>query len=182
VVCYCGDCQAFAHFLGRAAEVLDPHGGTEIFQTSPARVEITQGRERLACMRLTPKGLLRWYAGCCNTPIGNTLITRAVPFVGLIQLQAYSGPAMRSRDASLGRVRAHVNTGAAKPDAGGQKVRTSGVLPSILRFAGLVLQARLRGDHKRSPFFDAGSGEPSVTPRVLTADELREVVRRRDAL
>ena len=182
VVCYCGDCQSFAHFLGRAGEVLDPHGGTEIFQTSPARVDITQGRERLACMRLTPKGLLRWYAGCCNTPIGNTLITRALPFVGLIQTHAESGPAKRSREESLGPVRAHVNTGAAKPDAGGQKVRTIGALRSILRFAGLVLQARLRGDHKRSPFFDARTGEPSVTPRVLTADELGEVVRRRDAL
>ena len=182
VVCYCGDCQSFAHFLGRAGEVLEPHGGTEIFQTSPARVELKQGRARLACMRLTTKGLLRWYADCCNTPIGNTLITRALPFVGLIQMRADSGPAQRQRDESLGPVRAHVNTGAAKPDAGGHKVQASGVRPSILRFAGLVLQARLRGDHKRSPFFNTGSGAPSVTPRVLTADELREVVRRRDSL
>ncbi len=182
VVCYCGDCQSFAHFLGRAGEILDARGGTDIFQTSPARVEITQGRERLACMRLTPKGLLRWYASCCSTPIGNTLITRALPFVGLIQMYADSGPAKRERDESLGPIRAHVNTGAAKPDARGHKVRTSGALPSILRFARLTLQARLRGDQKRSPFFDAGSGAPSVAPRVLTADELREVVRRRDAL
>jgi hypothetical protein len=182
VVCYCGDCQSFAHFLRRASEVLDPRRGTEIFQTSPARVEITQGRERLACLRLTAKGLLRWYAGCCNTPIGNTLITRALPFVGLIQMHADSVPSKFARDAALGPVRAYVNTGAAKRDAGGPEVRTSGALPSLLRFVGLVLQARLRGDHKRSPFFDARSGAPSVTPRVLTADELREVVRRRDAL
>jgi hypothetical protein len=182
VVCYCGDCQAFAHFLGRAGEILDARGGSEIFQTSPARVEIAHGRERLACMRLTSKGLLRWYADCCNTPIGNTLSTRAVPFIGLVQMPAGSGAAERSRDALLGPVRAHVNTGASRPDASGQKVRTSGALPSILRFAGLVLQARLRGDHERSPFFDALTREPSVTPRVLSADELREVVRRRDAL
>jgi hypothetical protein len=29
-VCYCGDCQAFAHFLDRA-DVLDAAGGTDIF-------------------------------------------------------------------------------------------------------------------------------------------------------
>ena len=84
VICYCADCQSFAHFLGRATEILDRSGGTDIFQTSPARIEITQGRERLASMRLTPKGLLRWYADCCKTPIGNTAITREIPFVGLI--------------------------------------------------------------------------------------------------
>ncbi len=181
VVCYCADCQSFAHFLGRASEILDARGGTDIFQTSPARVAITQGRERLACMRLTPKGLLRWYADCCRTPIGNTATTPEIPFVGLICAGFDTASTGHARDERLGPVRAHVNTGAAKPDADGRKIQTRGVVPSVLRFAGLVLQARLRGDHKRSPFFDARTAEPSVTPRVLTADELGEVVRRRDA-
>jgi hypothetical protein len=181
VVCYCGDCQSFAHFLGRADEILDPSGGTEIYQTSPARIAFTHGRERLACMRLTPKGLLRWYADCCRTPIGNTAITREIPFVGVICRCLDTGSVGLTRDAVLGPVRAHVNTTAAKPDAAGNKVRTSGVLPSIARFARLVLQARLRGDQKASPFFDSRSGEPSTTPRVLAEEELREVVRRRDA-
>jgi len=35
-VCYCKDCQAFARFLERA-DVLDPAGGTDIFQMPPAR-------------------------------------------------------------------------------------------------------------------------------------------------
>jgi hypothetical protein len=181
VICYCADCQSFAHFLERASEILDPRGGTDIFQTSPARIAFTQGRERLACMRLTPKGLLRWYADCCKSPIGNTAITREIPFVGLFCLGFDSGSVGLTRDAALGPVRAHVNTTAAKPDAAGNGVRQSGVLPSIARFAGLVLMARLRGDQKASPFFDPRSGEPSVAPRVLSADELAEVVRRRDA-
>ena len=181
MVCYCGDCQSFAHFLGRANEILDPRGGTEIFQTSPARVEFTQGRERLACMRLTPKGLLRWYADCCKSPIGNTAITREIPFVGLICVCFDGASAGRALDAALGPVRAHVNTDHAKPDAAGRKTRTSGLLPSLLRFARLLLQARLRGDHKASPFFDARSGQPTAIPRVLSESELREVERRRDS-
>ena len=35
VVCYCDDCQAFAHQLGRA-DLLDAQGGTDIIQVAPA--------------------------------------------------------------------------------------------------------------------------------------------------
>ncbi|MEX2204620.1 MAG: DUF6151 family protein [Myxococcota bacterium] len=186
VVCYCGDCQSFAHFLGRANEILDARGGSDIFQTSPARVELTQGRERLACMRLTPKGLLRWYADCCQTPIGNTAITPAIPFVGLIQTRLHDESATLARDAALGPVRGHVNARAAKGRAAkgraaGKNVRESGIVRSIARFVRLLLQARLRGDHKASLFFDARTREPSVNPRVLSEAELREVERLRDA-
>src|SRR5512138_1141593 len=77
-VCYCRDCQAFAHFLGRPREILDERGGSDIVQVLPRWVTFTAGIGSLACMRLTPKGLLRWYAPCCNTPIGNTLATPKV--------------------------------------------------------------------------------------------------------
>ena len=181
VVCYCGDCQSFAHFLRRADEILDARGGTEIFQTSPARVEITQGHERVACMRLKSGGLLRWYADCCKTPIGNTAITRELPFVGLIQLRQNTDSDGLTRDAALGPVRGHVNARSAKGRAAGEAIRESGVIASVLRFALLTLRARLRGDHKASPFFDARTGEPTSIPRVLSDAELREVERRRDS-
>ena len=35
VVCYCDDCQAFAHRLGRA-DLLDAHGGSDVVQVAPA--------------------------------------------------------------------------------------------------------------------------------------------------
>src|SRR5688500_7644860 len=105
VVCYCDDCQSFAHFLERAGETLDAHGGTEIFHTSPARLEFTSGAARLACMRLTPNGMLRWYASCCRTPIGNTLPTPRIPFVGLI-VRCIERSDGRSLDEALGPIRA----------------------------------------------------------------------------
>ncbi len=83
-VCYCRDCQAFAHFLGRPDEILDAKGGSEIIQTIPANVIFTQGQETLACVRLTQNGLLRWYASCCNTPIGNNVANFKVSFIGLV--------------------------------------------------------------------------------------------------
>ncbi len=59
-ICFCKDCQAFAHFLGRPGEILDERGGSEILQTLPKSVTLTEGSGSLACMRLTRKGLLRW--------------------------------------------------------------------------------------------------------------------------
>ncbi len=32
-VCYCGDCQTYAHLLGEASLVLDPLGGTDVVAT-----------------------------------------------------------------------------------------------------------------------------------------------------
>ena len=83
-VCMCNDCQAYAHYLGQAITVLDANGGTDVVPVAPANLEITQGIENLKCLRLTEKGMLRWYAGCCNTPIANSAAISKIPFAGLI--------------------------------------------------------------------------------------------------
>jgi uncharacterized protein DUF6151 len=165
-VCYCDDCQAFAKFLGRASDVLDPNGGTDIFQLSPARIEFTHGVDRIACIRLSPKGLARWYASCCNTPIGNTMATRGVPFVGVIRA-FMSGPASDA----LGPIRARGFRQFAIGDRAAIPPDNQPLWRMLVRMLGLMLGWRLRGDHKRSAFFDAGTGSPIAVPRVLTAPE-----------
>lgn len=169
-VCYCKDCQAFAHFLGRPSEILDGNGGTDVIQTLPAKVTFTQGREALACMRLSEKGLVRWYANCCNTPIGNTAANYRVSFVGLIHNCLETAPA--SLNDSFGPVRMWSFTKNAKP-----KVNASpfGMVPGILRLIAMVLRARLNGAYKRTPFFFADTGVPIVAPKILTHGE-REAV------
>jgi Family of unknown function (DUF6151) len=163
-VCYCSDCQAFAHFLGRPSEILDAQGGTEVIQTRPANVIFTQGQEALACMRLTEKGLLRWYTGCCNTPIGNTLPNFRVSFVGLVH-SCLEGAGV-SLDDSFGPVRAYVNTKSAKGEVTSSSIGTTSV---ILRFIVMVARARIDGSYKRTPFFSAETGTPIVTPTVFSA-------------
>jgi hypothetical protein len=165
-VCYCDDCQAFQEFLGRAGDVLDPNGGTDIFQMSPARLTLTAGRDRIACLRLTPRGLARWYASCCNTPIGNTLPTSAVPFVGLIRAFVTEPAA----DA-LGPIRTRVMRQFAVGDVAAIPPDRVPKWRMLLRVARLLLWWRLRGDHRRSPFFDAATGAPLAPPRVLTEAE-----------
>ncbi|AKU98164.1 hypothetical protein AKJ09_04828 [Labilithrix luteola] len=83
VVCYCGDCQAFLHWLDRA-DLLDPQGGSDIVQFAPSSLTFERGAKRIVGMRLSAKGLSRWYASCCKTPLGNT-VSPAVPFIGLLR-------------------------------------------------------------------------------------------------
>jgi len=156
VECYCADCQSFARHL-RADEVwLDPDGGTESFHTLPRHVRFTAGQENLRALRLGPKGLIRWYAGCCDTPVANTLATPRLPFVGLV---------LRPGQAGFGPLVTKANTGAARrPVRGFGKGRAIAGL--LLRAAG----ARLTGRHRPNPFFDA-AGAPTVTPRILTLAE-----------
>ena len=170
-VCYCKDCQAFAHYLGRPSETLDGNDGTDVVQTIPAKVTLTQGRESLACIRLTEKGLVRWYAKCCNTPIGNTTANYRVSFVGLIHNCLEIPPA--SLDDSFGPVRMWSFTKNAKTKIDGGS--PFGMVPGILRIFGMVLGARLNGAYKRTPFFFTDTGTPVVAPKILTDSERKAV-------
>lgn len=172
VVCYCDDCQTFARFLA-SDRTLDARGGTDIFQISSGRVAFSDGIDRLACLRLTRKGPLRWYAACCGTPIGNTMATRAIPFIGLIHAAFDRTTGASARDALLGPVRARIFTRFAQP--GGEAPGANARIPAamIFRLLRIAITARLRGDHRRSPFFDAATGEPIANPRLLDDDDLR---------
>lgn len=166
VLCYCKDCQAFAHFLGRVPEVLDERGGSDVIQVMPKTVTFSQGIDSLACMRLTSKGLLRWYAACCRTPIGNTLHTPKLSFVGLVHTCLEDPEA-------FGPIRVVVNTKSAK---GEPKPKQTGVGTMLGWFFGHALKARFNGDYKRTPFFRA-DGSPIVMPHVLSSEEHARVMR-----
>jgi hypothetical protein len=165
-VCYCDDCQAFQKFLGRAADVLDPNGGTDIFQLSPARLTFSAGVDEIACIRLTAKGLARWYASCCNTPIGNTPATAGIPFVGLIRAFA-----VEPASDAFGPIETRVFRQFAVGDR--EAIPPDGVPQwrMALRVVSLILRWRLRGDQRRSPLFDAATGAPLATPYVLSREE-----------
>jgi uncharacterized protein DUF6151 len=170
-ICYCKDCQAYAHFLGSTTAILDRQGGSDIVQVLPRNVILTQGLGSLACMRLTPKGLLRWYASCCRTPIGNTLATPKVSFIGLLHscLEAGQVPIADS----FGPVVAWVNTASA---IGSPKPKVQGLGRSLRWFIGTVLKARISGDYKRTPFFSAETGEPVAVPQVLAEGDLARLL------
>ena len=170
-VCYCRDCRMFAYFLAQADKILDRHGGTEVVQMSQARLRFEAGRERLACLRLTPRGLLRWYAACCDTPIGNVTANRHIPYLGLVHACLDYGATGSTPESLLGPIDCRVH--AHDPEVRQRYTDAHAGIPvgTLVRVASRVLGWRLRGDHRQSPFFDPDSGAPIVQPRVLSAKE-----------
>ncbi len=111
-VCYCHDCQAFAHYLGLPEGMLDEAGGTPVVAVRPRHVVVVAGAEHLACMSLTERGMLRWYTRCCNTPIGNTPRSMRQHYLGLVHTCLEGGSA--GLEASFGPVKMRVNRHGAK--------------------------------------------------------------------
>lgn len=168
-ICYCDDCQAYAAFLGKA-DMVDAHGGTDIYQLAPAQLTITEGVDQLRCVRLSPKGLMRWYAGCCNTPVGNTLSPK-VPFIGVPHLFMDHAGDGRSRDQLLGPPLARVQARYAKGRPAGAHPRWP--LGLLARSVRLLLLAKLTGKTRPSPFFDPKTDAPIVEPHVLPLTQRR---------
>lgn len=161
VVCHCKDCQAFAEKLGQSKEVLDEYGGTDIYQLAPAQVHIDTGIEHIKCLRLSKDGLHRWYAGCCNTPLGNTVSSK-MAFVGLI----HNFIADPDRDKKIGPPQARVNlNGATGRIPKDKKLAISGKR-YLLRILRNIFWWKLTGQCKPHPFY-TGRGRPVAQPKVV---------------
>ncbi len=166
-VCYCKHCQAFARFLDRT-DILDTAGGMDIFQTAPARVALTAGVDALKCVTISRK-VLRWYAGCCRTPIGNTASDPRFPIVAIIHSVMDHG-AGRSRDEALGPPICRLY----ERSATGPLPANAPPPPSLRVFgrrASKLLGWLVRGLNRPTPFFDERTKAPRAVPHVLTPNQ-----------
>jgi hypothetical protein len=165
VVCYCDDCQAFLHHLGRA-ELLDAHGGTDIIQIAPASLSFVQGEKRIVGLRLGPKGLYRWYTSCCRTPVGNT-VGPAIPFVGVVA-QAFESETQKADNLfgpPIGRIYCKYAVGS--PPEGSTRLS-----PWVMvRAIGMVLGWRIRGRTWPHPFFERTPPAPKFPVTTLSPAE-----------
>lgn len=163
VICYCDDCQTFANFLGTEG-LTDAWGGSPIVQVGPARMHVTEGREHIRCVRLSPKGLFRFYTACCKTPIGNAM--PPLPFVGIPGMfldvdEAASDATFGSRATIQGRFAKGNPPTPLEP-----KLSFRTMARTTKRLASWFLFAK-----KPSPYFEASTNEPCVKPEVLTKAE-----------
>lgn len=163
VVCYCDDCQAYAFHLEREADVLDARGGTDIYQTMPALLRVERGLDQLACVRLSERGLMRWYARCCRTPIGNTLPFARGPFVGIVL--ACVDPSARERALGPPVLRAQGRFAIGGVPEGAEPGAS---LRTMLRGVRLLARGLLARGHTPSPFFDRETGAPRAVARILS--------------
>ncbi len=168
-VCYCRDCQTYAHALGVAQRTLDAHGGTEVVSTQARYVRLTEGADALACLSLTERGLLRWYASCCRTPVCNTTRDMRLSYVGVLHTCLTTTEA--DLTASFGPIRMRVNMRHAKGEVPRPGI---GQFAALLRIAPGLVWDRVSGGWRKTPFFDTVHGRPLAEPRVLTAAELQE--------
>ncbi|MBN2196725.1 MAG: hypothetical protein JW751_28205 [Polyangiaceae bacterium] len=167
VVCYCDDCQAFLHHIGRA-DLLDPHGGTDVVQLPPNAVAFDRGAEHIVGVRLTSRGMHRWYASCCQTPLGNTLAP-LVAFIGM-PVEVFCGaPDARRRDELFGDPRGaiHERFATGGPPEGLPRFGSGKLIHMLVRVVGW----KLRGKAWPHPFFDRTTGAPSHPVTTLTPAE-----------
>ena len=163
-VCYCKDCQAYGHFLG--TPVLDPAGGTEVAATLPAAVRFDAGLEHLACMSLGPKGLYRWYASCCRTPLGNTPRDPRTSYVGLVRACLDASDAELER--AIGPLRCRVETQSALAPVASSGLSTAW---AVCRIGTMIIKARLGGGYRKNPFFRPQTSEPVKPVEVLSLEK-----------
>lgn len=163
VECFCSDCQRFANHLGQS-NILSKHGATELFQTYPAYMNISEGHEHIRCLQLTPKGLFRWHTACCNTPIANTLSTSNMPFVGiLVEFMQFGDE--QEKLATLGPIvlKAFGKYAIDGMPADAHPRFPLSFMPKILIF---MAKGKLTKKDHPSPFFN-NDGQPIIPPFVL---------------
>lgn len=164
LVCYCDDCQAFAHQLNQASSTLNNYGGTEIYQLPPSQISIRTSADQLACLRLTTKGLFRWYAGCCNTPIGNTVSAR-IPLIGLIHTFIQED----QLDEKIGPVLGSVHKKFAVKPIPDTLLGPASQAQLVRRVMGKLLIWKLTRQSRPNPFFDP-QGIPASPPTIVAKD------------
>lgn len=165
-VCYCEDCQAFGHYLGAPDEMLDERGGTELFQIQPRYLDILEGKEHIAAVRMSDRGPLRWYTACCNSPLGNSVPTRLVAFTGLI---VRPGQLSDEDEAAIGgeRIAIFPDTAKGGPDPALKPASIAGLmLKNMIQAIG----ALYIGAHLKTPYFRK-DGKPIAEPKVLSEAE-----------
>ena len=169
VMCYCKFCATFADVLGRSEDMLDERRGSDIFQMSPRKLELSEGLEHLACLRLTKTGAMRFYASCCNTPVANTIANSKVPFMGLSPLMIPWEELGKQREEVLGPVTARVNGRFEPSEAKAMRARKSDLLRMLVRLGPKMLRWHFGGDQAHSPLVDA-KGRPKVEPQQVERD------------
>jgi hypothetical protein len=114
-------------------------------------------------MSLSGQGLLRWYAACCRTPLGNTPRNHKIAYVGLLP-SCLPIPA-DELDREFGPSKIALNTDSAYSPVRATPLTT---VFGIVRIMKNVVGARWSGRYRNNSFFHAESGKPILQPQVLS--------------
>lgn len=158
LVCYCDDCQNFLKHIERS-ELMDECGGSEIIPVYPKDMKIIKGEDKLECIRLTPKGLFRWYTSCCKTPFGNT--RPGFPWLGLLS-EVYD----KSDLQQLGPIRSRVcGKFATTPPPAGTPDNMK--FQDIFVVAPFLIKGFIFKKSSPSAFFNEDNKTPIASPTII---------------
>jgi hypothetical protein len=162
-VCYCKDCRAYSNHLGKL-NVHDELGGVDFVATQSRYVTFTRGIENLACISLSPKGSLRWYAKCCNTAIGATARDWKLPYIGLVHSCLKSDAGAYENTFPEVKMRVNSKSAHARPPSMGLSNAIA-----LMTLIPRILMGKANGSYRTTPFFTAGV--PRVDVKVLSLAE-----------
>jgi len=163
VHCLCCDCQKFASYLNNKENILDEHGGSELFQTYPNFMKITEGQDKIRGVQLGRKGLYRWHTACCNMPIANTMSSSKIPFVGVsVKLMKFDDEHGKNEILGPVTIKAFGKYSVGDMPKDAHPRFPISFMPKIL---GFMLKGMLRKRNTPSPFFNGN--EPVVKVDVM---------------
>jgi len=165
LTCHCKYCSGFAVHLGKAERLVDDSGASDLLQVAPWSLRFISGQDNIRALRFSEKGPLRWYASCCDTPLGITLARRFPPFCALVVQNLgfqNGGPPPVIFNAFCEHV--------------AEKARCSrgGRLPALRIAARLAKQAVKGGislKWRDNPFLDLRGGQAMAEVKILSPEE-----------
>ncbi|MCF6322824.1 MAG: DUF6151 family protein [Gammaproteobacteria bacterium] len=164
VHCLCCDCQSFASHLNNGEKILDKHGGSELFQTYPAFMDISEGQDKIGCVQLGEKGLYRWHTTCCNMPLANTMSSSKIPFVGVsVKLMQFVSEEKKMETLGPVTMKAFGKYSIGEMPKDAHPKFPISYMPKIL---GFMLKGMFKKKYNPSPFFNGK--EPVAKVNVLS--------------
>ncbi len=157
-ICYCQSCRGAELHFRKENPNFTREGGVDILLTTPDRIEI-EGADKLKIMRISEKGIFRWYAACCNSPMVNTLSKPNIAFAAVIVPRDKIFPSGHELGQPL-----HVRT---KSHPQGQDLPYK---DQIMRETFRVLRLMIAGffRHEQNPFLKNGTKTPIANPELLS--------------
>ena len=166
-VCHCDDCQVSAHALNHP-ETLDANGGTSAVLLDSSKLNIDNGLNKLATMKVAAiksRPVLRWYCNNCKTPLFNTYDSSYRSFLSFLLANSNTVECDRLLGPSMGHVWKKFSVG----DVSDKK--SANLFKIIARMVRRQIHARISGGFRKTPLFDPQSGEPIATPIVLPTEK-----------
>ena len=141
---------------------MDEHGGIEIVQVASGNVSLSKGLGNVKALRLTKRGVIRFYAGCCGTPLFSTAPAESWPVSGMPVAVLDADAAARER------VFGPIEFVPFKSGMLGTAPKRKGVLRQMARVLGQMKAAKRMG-RAGSPVWK--DGRPIVEPVLITEAE-----------